>query len=42
LFDIKLSTPTPEEPDAKPVQTFEEPKVAMNMNNIVSYELKKD
>jgi hypothetical protein len=43
LFDINLSTPEEAGEDAKPpTQTFEEPKVAMNMSNLVSYELKKD
>jgi hypothetical protein len=36
LFDIKLKT---EEEDS---QTFEEPKKIINLNNLLSYELKKD
>ena len=42
MFDIKLSTPEEGEDAKPPTQTFEEPKVAMNMSNLVSYELKKD
>jgi hypothetical protein len=42
LFDINLSTSEEGEDAKPPTQTFEEPKVAMNMSNLVSYELKKD
>lgn len=35
---MKLKTPEEEQPE----QTFEEPKQVINLNNLISYEMKKD